>query len=60
MLQCGQDSTLNYALHRFVAHSTPSYKHIASFTHFHLTTVSQHDHHASVLHDGQIVLVDQL
>ena len=60
MLQCGQDSTLNHAAHRFVAHSTRNYGHIASFAYFHLTTISQRDHHASVLNDSQMVLLDQL
>ena len=27
---------------------------------FHLTSVSQHDHHASVQINGQVVLLDQL
>ena len=60
MLQCGQYSTLNHAEHRFITHSTRNYEHIESFSHFHLTIVSQCDHHASVLNDGQIVLLDQL
>ena len=60
MLQCGQDSTLNHALHRFVAHITRNYRHIASLAHFHLTTISQCDHHARVLNDGRMVFLDQL
>ena len=59
MLQCGQDSTPNHAAHRFISHSICNYGHIASFTHFHLTTISQCDHHASVLNDGQVVPSDQ-
>ena len=60
MLQFGQHSTLNHTKHRFFAHSTYNYGHIASFTHFHLTTISQCAHHASVLNDGQTILLDQL
>ena len=60
MRQCGQNSTLNHTSHRFFAHSICNYRHIASFARFHLTTVSQHDHHASVQINGQMVLLDQL
>ena len=60
MLQYGQDSTLNHTEHRFFAQSTRNYGHIASFARFHLTTISQGDHHASVLNDSQMVLLDQL
>ena len=59
MLQCGQDSILNYAAHRFFAHSTRNYGNIESFAHFHLTTVGQCDYHASVLDDSWMVLLDQ-
>ena len=44
----------------FFAHSTPKYRHRASFTHFYLTAVSQRDHHASVQINSQVVLFDQL
>ena len=60
MLQRGQDSTLNHTAHRFVAHSTYNYSHEASFACFHLTAVSQRDHHASVQINSQMVLFDQL
>ena len=60
MLKYGQYSTLNYTEHRFVSYSTRNYRHIASFAYLHLTTLSQHDHHASVLNNGKIVLLDQL
>ena len=60
MLHCGQDSTLNHTAYRFVAHSIYNYGHIASFTYFYLTTVSQHDHHAGVQNDVEIALLDQL
>ena len=60
MLQCGQDSTLNHAAHRFIAYITCTYMYIANFAHFHLTTISQRDHHASVLNNVEMVLLDQL
>ena len=60
MRQYGQNSTLNHAEHRFVAHITRYYGHIASFPGFHPTTVSQRDHHASVQINGQMALLDQL
>ena len=60
MLQCGQDSTLNHAEHRFDAHSIRNYGHIASISIFHPTSVSQCDHHASILNNSQNVLLDQL
>ena len=60
MLQPGQNSTLNHTEHRFVAHSTHNYGHGASFACFHLTAISQRDHHASVQINGQVVLFDQL
>ena len=60
MLQCGQDSILNHALHRFSAHNTYNYGHIASFTCFHLATVSQRDHHGSVLNNIKIILLYKL
>ena len=44
----------------FVAHSMCNYGHIASFTHFHLTTISQRDHHASLQINGKLVLFEQL
>ena len=59
MLQCGQYSTLNHAVHRFIAHSTRNYGHITSFSCFHLTTIRQCDHHASVQNYVDIVLLDQ-
>ena len=55
-----QNSTLNYIVHRFIAHGTCNYRHGASFSYFHLTAVSQRDHHASVQIDGQVELFDQL
>ena len=60
MLQLGQNSTLNHTAHRFFAHSTRSYGYGASFACFHLTSVSQRDHHTSVQINGKIVLFDQL
>ena len=60
MLQYGPDPTLNRAAYKFFAHNTRNYGNIASFAHFLLTNISQHDHHASVLNDGQMVLLDQL
>ena len=59
MLQQGQNSTLNHTAHRIVAHSTRNYGHRASFVYFHLTAVSQNDHHASVQINGQVVLFNQ-
>ena len=60
MLQRRQNSTLNHTAHRFVAHSTYNYGHGARFEHFHLTAISQCEHHASVQIDSQMVLFDQL
>ena len=60
MLQSRNNSTLNHILHRFFAHSTHNYGHAASFVYFHLTAISQHDYHASVQINGQMVLFDQL
>ena len=59
MLQSGQNSIQNLTAHRFVAYSTRNYGHRASFTCFHLTAISQRDHHASVQISGQMVLFDQ-
>ena len=60
MLQCEQYLTLNHALHSFFAYSTRNYKYIAKISYFHLTTVSQCDHHASIQSYIEIVLLDQL
>ena len=60
MLQLRQNSTLNQTTHRFVALSTRNYGYRASFTCFHLTTISQRNYHASAQIDGQLVLFDQL
>ena len=60
MLQSRHNSILNYAAHKFVAHSTCNYRHRASFACFHLTAISQRDHHASVQVIGQIVFFYQL
>ena len=60
MLLCGEDSTLNHAAHRFIAHSMHNYRRIASFARFHLTIISQCDHYASVLNNVEIVVLDQL
>ena len=60
MLQCGQNATLNHASHRFVAYSTHNNGQIANSAYFHLTAVSQSNHHASFLNVSQIVVLDQL
>ena len=60
MLQFSQNSALNHTEHRFFAHITRNYGHRASFTCFHLTAVSQHDQHASIQINNQMVLFNQL
>ena len=60
MLQLGQNSTLNYTMHRFIAHSARNYGYRASFRCCHLTAVSQHYYHASAQNNSQLVLFDQL
>ena len=60
MLENGQNFTLNYTAHRFFAYNTRNYRHRASFAYFYLTSISQHDYHASVYINVQMVLFDQL
>ena len=60
MLQRGQNSTLNHTEHRFVANSICNYGSRASFACFHLTAVSQCEHHASVQINDQMVFFNQL
>ena len=59
MLQFRQNSTLYHTKHSFFIHNTHKYEHGASFTHFYLTAISQHDYHASVQIGGQFVLFNQ-
>ena len=60
MLQLRQNSTLNHATHRFVAHSARNYRYKASFGCYHLTAISQQNYHASAQNDSQLVLFNQL
>ena len=55
-----QNSTLYHITHRFVTHIARKYRHRASFARLHQTAISQHDYHASVQIDGQLVLFHQI
>ena len=60
MLQLGQNSTINQAIHRFISHIARNYIYRASFRYCHLTAISQHYCHANAQNDSQLVLFDQL
>ena len=60
MLQLGQNSKLNQTKHRFFAHITRNYGYKASLIYCNLTTISQHNYHASAQNDSELVLFDQL